>query len=148
VLYREPKGTILPVGGLDAGHTGYALAMIVELLTGGLAGLGRADATEGWGATVTVQVWDPEAFGGTVLLARQADWLVQACRSNPPRPGVDAVRVPGQRGLARRREQLKRGVELQEDIVPGLAPWTEKLGVPWPAALGAVETEARPAKPV
>ena len=148
VLFSDPKGTILPVGGLDAGHKGYALALIVELLTGGLAGLGRADATEGWGATVTVQVWDPEAFGGGVSLARQADWLVQACRSNPPRPGVDAVRVPGQRGLARRREQLKRGVELQEDILPALAPWAEKLGVPWPAALGAAEAKAGPAKPV
>ena len=121
--------------------------MIVELLTGGLAGLGRADATEGWGATVTVQVWDPEAFGGTASLARQADWLVQACRSNPPRPGIDAVRVPGQRGLARRREQLERGVELQEDIAPGLAPWAEKLGVRWPAALETAEAEPRPAEP-
>ncbi len=135
VLFNEPKGTILPTGGVDAGHKGYALALIVEMLTGALAGFGRADAKEGWGATVMVQVLDPAAFGGADAFARQADWLVAACRDNPPRPGVDAVRLPGQRGLARKREQLQRGVTLHEDIMPTLAPWASKLAVPLPAAL-------------
>ena len=51
MLFAEPKGTLLPLGGLDAGHKGYALALLVEMATGGLAGFGRADPTEGWGAT-------------------------------------------------------------------------------------------------
>ncbi len=106
VLFSEPRGTILPAGGIDAGHKGYALALIVEMLTGGLAGFGRADAKEGWGATVFVQAIDPAAFGGLDAFARQAEWIAQACRDNPPRAGVDAVRMPGERGLARRRDQL------------------------------------------
>ena len=61
VLFAEPPGTILPTGGVDAGHKGYALALIVEMLTGGLAGFGRADAKQGWGATVFVQAIDPAA---------------------------------------------------------------------------------------
>ena len=133
VLFREPRGTILPTGGIDAGHKGYALALIVEMLTGGLAGYGRADPKEGWGATVCVQVWDPAAFGGTDGFLRQAQWLADACRSNPPRPGVDTVRLPGARALVRRREQLEHGVALHESIVPALAPWAEKLKVEWPA---------------
>ena len=64
VLFTEPKGTLLPLGGLEAGHKGYALALLVEAATGALAGYGRADASEGWGATVFVQVLDPAAFGG------------------------------------------------------------------------------------
>ncbi len=135
VLFSDPKGTILPTGGLDAGHKGYALALIVEMLTGGLAGFGRADPKEGWGATVMVQAFDPEAFGGRAGFERQADWLVAACRSNPPRPGVDAVRLPGQRGLALKREQQRLGVALHGDIVPALAPWADKLKVAWPAVL-------------
>lgn len=135
VLFTEPKGTILPTGGVDAGHKGYALALIVEMLTGGLAGFGRADPREGWGATVVVQVWDPDAFGGTVAFRRQADWLVEACRTNPPRPGVDAVRLPGERGLALKREQQRAGVRLHDDIVPALEPWLRKLRVEWPAPL-------------
>lgn len=135
VLFTSPVGTILPTGGLDAGHKGYALALLVEMLTGGLAGFGRADPKEGWGATVIVQVWDPAAFGGLEQFVRQADWLAAACRSNPPRPGVDAVRLPGQRGLALKREQLRNGIALHEDIVPALAPWARKLRVELPAAL-------------
>lgn len=129
VLFTEPRGTILPTGGVDAGHKGYALALVVEMLTGALAGRGRADPKEGWGATVFVQVWDPEAFGGVEQFVRQADWLASACRGNPPRPGVDAVRLPGQRGLALKREQMRSGVALHEDIYPSLAPWAQKLGV-------------------
>ncbi len=135
VLFTEPRGTILPTGGVDAGHKGYALALIVEMLTGGLAGFGRADPKEGWGATVLVQAYDPAAFGGTAAFLRQADWLVAACRANPPRPGLGAVRVPGQRGLALKREQLQHGIALQEDIMPALATWADKLKVRLPAAL-------------
>jgi len=135
VLFTEPKGTILPTGGLDAGHKGYALALIVEMLTGGLAGFGRADPKEGWGATVLVQAYDPAAFGGTAAFLRQADCLVAACRANPPRPGVGAVRLPGQRGLTLKREQLQRGVALHEDIVPALVPWADRLNVELPEAL-------------
>lgn len=135
VLFSEPRGTILPTGGLDAGHKGYALALIVEMLTGALAGHGRADLKEGWGATVCVQVWDPDAFGGREAFVRQAEWLAAACRDNPPRPGVDAVRLPGQRALARRRDQLAHGVALHESIVPALVPWAEKLKVELPTPL-------------
>ena len=135
VLFTEPRGTILPTGGVDAGHKGYALALIVEMLTGGLAGFGRADPKEGWGATVLVQAYDPAAFGGTAAFLRQANWLVAACRANPPRPGLGAVRVPGQRGLALKRDQLQHGIALQEDIMPALASWAGKLKVRLPAAL-------------
>ena len=135
VLFAEPPGTILPTGGVDAGHKGYALALIVEMLTGGLAGFGRADAKQGWGATVFVQAIDPAAFGGLTAFARQAEWIAQACRSNPTRASGDAVRLPGERGLARRRDQIAQGVALQADILPALAPWSTKLSVPMPRPL-------------
>lgn len=135
VLFTEPKGTILPTGGVDAGHKGYALALIVEMLTGALAGHGRADPREGWGATVFVQAIDTAAFGGSAAFERQADWLVDACRSSPPRPGAAAVRLPGQRGMELRRDQLQRGIALQADIMPALAPWSGKLKVGLPQPL-------------
>jgi len=135
VLFSDPCGTILPTGGIDAGHKGYALALIVEMLTGGLAGFGRADAKEGWGATVFVQAIDPAAFGGLDAFARQAEWIAQACRDNPPRAGFDTVRMPGERGLARRRDQLAHGVALHADILPSLKSWSEKLSVPMPVLM-------------
>lgn len=129
VLFTDPPGTILPLGGLDAGHKGYGLALLVEALTGALAGFGRADPKQGWGATVFVQALDPDAFGGRQAFVHQAEFIAAQCRGNPPRPGVDAVRLPGERALARRREQLAHGVQLHESILPALEPWAQKFGV-------------------
>ena len=130
-------GTLLPLGGLDAGHKGYALALLVEALTGGLAGFGRADPAEGWGATVFVQV---HRSGGVrrraKRYARQMDWLVDACHDATPRPGVERVRLPGENGLERYREQTANGVALFPAIMPALQPWAEKLDVPMPDGIG------------
>lgn len=134
VLSAQPPGTLLPLGGLSAGHKGYGLALLVEALTGGLAGHGRADPPEGWGATVYMTLLDPGAFAGGAAFARQTDWIAEACRSNPPRPGVDAVRMPGDRGLALRERQLQEGVRLHETIAPVLREWAARFDVPFPAA--------------
>jgi len=135
VLFGDPKGTLLPLGGLEAGHKGFGLALLVEALTAGLAGHGRADPSEGWGATVFVQVLDPHAFGGASAFARQMDWLVAACHDAKPRPGGPKVRLPGERGLAVLREQSAAGVALYPSIMPTLAPWGQKLGVTPPTSL-------------
>jgi L-lactate dehydrogenase len=134
VLFTQPPGTILPLGGLDAGHKGYGLALTIEALTGGLSGHGRADPSEGWGATVFVQVYDPSAFAGTDAFLRQSDWVVDACHASKPRDPARPVRLPGERGLARRREQLQQGVALHPAIMPSLRAWAEKLDVAAPAA--------------
>ena len=133
VLFATPKGTLLPLGGLDTGHKGFALALLVEALTAGLTGFGRADPSEGWGATVFVQVLDPDAFGGRDAFVRQMDGLVAACHDATPRPGGPPVRMPGENGMKRFREQTANGVVLHPSILPGLAPWAAKLGVAAPA---------------
>ena len=136
-LFTSPPGTILPLGGTEAGHKGYGLALMVEALTGGLTGFGRADPKEGWGATVFVQVFDPDAFGGRAALQRQMQSIADSCRGNPPRPGMGAVRMPGDGGLARRREQLQSGVCLAPEIMPTLSTWAGKWGVALPEPLPA-----------
>jgi len=134
VLFNEPRGTLLPLGGLEAGHKGFALALLIEALTGGLSGHGRADPSEGWGATVFVQVLDPGGFGGRDAFVRQTQSLADPCHAATARPGVARVRLPGERALARSREQSEHGVELHPTILPAIAPWAEKLEVAMPAA--------------
>jgi LDH2 family malate/lactate/ureidoglycolate dehydrogenase len=134
VLFREPKGGLLPIGGVDHGHKGYALGLLVEALTSGLSGHGRADPNEGWAADVYVQVFDPALYGGREDFLRQTEWVADACRKTAPRPGFDRVRLPGEAGLRRREKQLADGVELYPGIMPALAPWSEKLGVAPPKA--------------
>ena len=134
-LFAQPPGTILPLGGLDAGHKGYGLALMIEALTGGLAGFGRADVAEGWGATVWLQIYDPSAFAGLGAFTWQTDWIVRACHGSAPRDPSQPVRLPGERALARKREQLANGVALQPGILAALMPWARKFGVEMPQAL-------------
>ncbi len=131
-LFTDPPGTLLPTGGTDHGHKGYGLALLIESLTQGLSGFGRADAPGGWGASVFVQVYDPAAFGGADAFLRQTSWLAEACKNTLPVPGVDAVRLPGQRGLERKRLALIEGVSLYPGILDGLKPSAAKLGVELP----------------
>ncbi|MFB9949146.1 Ldh family oxidoreductase [Rhizobium puerariae] len=137
---RDPKvleagGTLLPTGGLDHGQKGYGMALFAEALTQGLAGYGRADAPKGTNAAVTVQVWDPEAFGGRDAFLKQTGWLADACHANPPRSGVAKVRLPGEAALARRKSALENGVALHAGIIESLAPHAERLGVALPRPL-------------
>lgn len=133
-MFTDPPGTMLPLGGLEAGHKGFALALMVEVLTSGLTGLGRADKVTGGGTPVFLQLIDPDAFAGKAALQREAGWLAQACRESRPRPGVQAVRVPGDGAAAKRRAQLAEGVDLYPSIMPELVRAAEKAGVALPKA--------------
>jgi LDH2 family malate/lactate/ureidoglycolate dehydrogenase len=132
VLFQEPRGTILPLGGIDSGHKGYGLSLLVEALTGGLSGHGRADAGEGWGATVFLQVIDPAAFAGRAAFLRQMDEVARRCHASRPAREGQPVRLPGEKGFALAREMLEQGVRLHPSILPALKPWAEKLGVAMP----------------
>ena len=137
VLSADPPGTILPLGGMNAGHKGFGLALIVEALTGGLAGHGRADPADGWGATVYMTLHDPSAFGGTADFVRQTDWLGDACRDNPPRPGTGSVRMPGDRSLALMKSQTRDGIQLHASIPRLLQECGRRYDLDLPAPLPA-----------
>ncbi|MET0962910.1 MAG: Ldh family oxidoreductase [Noviherbaspirillum sp.] len=126
-------GSLLPVGGLDHGHKGYSLALLVEALTQGLGGYGRSDQPSGTSVSVFLQVIDPTAFGGRAQFQKQTTWLADACRSNPPRPGTDRVRVPGDRAYACKRDALAHGVPLEGAIINGLRPYADRFGLILPA---------------
>ncbi len=131
----ERGGSLLPLGGVSKGHKGFGLALIVEMLTQGLSGRGRADALPETSQTLFIQVIDPDAFGGREAFLRQSSWLADACRANRPAPGVDAVRMPGDRAARRRREALARGVELAPGIATLLIEEAARLGVPVPCSI-------------
>lgn len=135
VLFAEPPGTLLPLGGREYGHKGYGLALTIEALSQGLSGHGRADRPTGWGASVYVQVMDPAAFGGAEDFMRQTGFVAAACRSNPPAPGVEAVRLPGQAALARKRKALADGLLLHPGIMDALLPFAEEFDLPTPAPI-------------
>lgn len=132
VIVADPPGTILPLGGLEAGHKGFSIGLMVELLTGCLSGRGRAEGGDGWSAAVFILVIEPSAFGGAEDFRREVEALAGLCRSAEPRPGFDRVDMPGSRALARRDRQRSGGVSLSAGIVAGLAESAERFGLAMP----------------
>ncbi|UXT51456.1 Ldh family oxidoreductase [Agrobacterium tumefaciens] len=128
-------GSLLPVGGLDHGHKGYAMALLVEALTQGLSGVGRKDKLTGIAMNTFLQVMDPAAFGGSDAFLDETTWLIDACHANPPRPGVDAVRVPGDRARVRVEDARTAGVALDPVIVAALEPYAQRIGETFPPSV-------------
>jgi L-lactate dehydrogenase len=135
ILFEGRGGSLLPLGGLDLGYKGFALALFVEAITSGLSGHGRADDPKRWGASVFLQLINPGCFGGREGFLRETTFLAQSCLDTPVPAGKPPVRLPGQGALARRAAQLANGVELYPSIMPALAPWAETLKVTPPFSL-------------
>ncbi len=133
VLFNGQGGSLLPLGGLDLGHKGFALSLLVEAMTSALGGHGRADDVKRWGASVFLQIINPAFFGGRDAFLRETSFFAQSCAATPARPGQPPVRVPGQGALACRAAQLAHGVSLYPTIMPALLPWAERLHVPVPS---------------
>jgi LDH2 family malate/lactate/ureidoglycolate dehydrogenase len=132
VMAAGASGAILPLGGVELGHKGFALGLLVEALTSGLSGFGRADGAEQWGASVFMLVLDPGAFAGSAAFERETGWLADACRFAAPRVAGSGVRMPGARAQALRDMQLRSGVALHPETLAGLESWATRLGVPLP----------------
>jgi LDH2 family malate/lactate/ureidoglycolate dehydrogenase len=136
------NGAILPLGGTELGHKGFALGLIVEVLTSALSGFGRADLVDQDGAAVFLQLINPDSFGGLSRFIREAQWLVDSCRSAAPIPGGPGVRMPGERGLELRKQQISAGVTLRPETVSALRRLADEFGVAMPPALGEVDADA------
>jgi L-lactate dehydrogenase len=125
----DPRGSLLLLGGLDYGHKGFGLALMVEALTQGLSGFGRKDTEKRWGGNVFLQVIDPEAFAGREAFLEQMDYLTDRCHANAPlREGVP-VRMPGELAENRIAEALARGLTVPESTLAALGACAERLGI-------------------
>lgn len=125
----DKGGSLMPLGGMEKGHKGYAMALLVEALSHGMSGFGRMGEVEEGSLSVFVQVSDPDAFGGADSFRKQMSYLADACRSNPPRSGVDAVRVPGDAAMTKWRDAQENGVVLSAKIADGLEKAAGQFGL-------------------
>jgi LDH2 family malate/lactate/ureidoglycolate dehydrogenase len=128
-LLGEPKGAILPVGGMALGHKGFAFSILVEALTTSHAGVGRAGPERAAGSNTFLMLIDPGAFGGGDAFRDEAGALAAWCRSAAPVDPERPVRMPGDRAARHWAEQMANGVRLHEEV-PGLyTPVFERYGI-------------------
>lgn len=129
VLDATPPGTLMPLGGAEFGYKGFAFGLLVEAFALALAGFGR-DAPRQRGAQgVFLQVLTPGAFGhGRDAFLASMSHLVAQCHAGPSAQGA-SIRLPGERALARKRQQLEHGLALDADLPALLDAWARRLGL-------------------
>jgi uncharacterized oxidoreductase len=133
VLYGDPPGTILPMGGTQA-YKGFGLAFLIELLCSGLSGAPAASAkpTGPKGNAAFFLIVSPGHAAGASHLFDEARQLEEYVRNVPRKAGVDEITLPGdpeRRAVAARRE---RGLELDAGNWAALTKLAASLGVAAP----------------
>src|SRR5499427_1704547 len=131
---REPRGSIQLIGGLEYGHKGFGMALMIEALSQGLSGHGRRDAPNQWGGNVFLQVLDPEFFAGRKNFVDQMDFLSERCRANPPIRADRPVRMPGDAAARAIAAATKDGIAYDPAAWTAIGRCAQELGVPLPAS--------------
>ncbi len=132
---HQPPSTILPLGGLDSGHKGFALGIMVEALTNALGGDGYYKNPTRWSASVFMQIINPSFFGGSEAFKQEMQFFSERCSQSKPAPGISQVRLPGSRAMALKEEQRKLGLRLYPAIMQQIEPWARKLQVSLPSSI-------------
>ncbi|MBV8166027.1 MAG: Ldh family oxidoreductase [Alphaproteobacteria bacterium] len=130
---RANEGFLLPIGG----YKGYGLALVVGLLAGTLNGaaMGRdvidfnADAETPTNTGQAVVAIDPAAFGEPEDFKSAVDKLVRDLRAAERMPGVDRIRVPGERSHETMLTQKRDGIALPPALVSTLDRVAEQLEI-------------------
>ena len=115
-------GLLLPF----AGHKGYSLAVVVQLLAVGLSGGERAD---GRGSCLTVLAIDPGAFRPPDEFARYAETVAERLKAVPPAPGFSEVLVPGEPEARTREARSRDGIPLPDRTWEAIQATARELGV-------------------
>ena len=128
-FYGPPRGAILPLGA-GAGHKGYALGVMIEMLAGGLTGAGYvSDESESFGNGVLFQVMNIAAFEDVDDFKRRTRGLIAHVKSSRPRPGFSEVLFPGEPEYRAALLRKRAGIELPEALWADIAALADELGV-------------------
>ncbi len=139
-LDGEGRPTLDPVEALEgmlvpaAGHKGYGLAVMWEVLTGALAGLLRADDRAAGPVRTTslfVLAIDPRVSGSHEQFIESVDDLIDRIHASPPGPGVERVYAPGERGFITAEERAQTGIPISAARIVELRALGEGHGVAW-----------------
>jgi len=133
VLYHEPLGTILPLGGAQA-YKGFGLGLLLDMLAGGLSGgpCSNPDAPRMVCNAVFFLVMDVEQFAGAEHFLREVTTLAEAVRSCPRAEGVNEILCPGDPERKQRQTRVQNGIPLDDGTWSQLSAAATQRRVPIP----------------
>jgi uncharacterized oxidoreductase len=136
VLYRDPRGTILPLGGAQA-YKGFGIGLLLDMFVGGLSGAScsRPGAPNLSANAVLFIVLDVDQFAGASHFLTEVTDLAAAVRSCPRVEGVQEILLPGD---PERREKARRsaaGITLDDGTWGQLVAVAARLKVAVPGSV-------------
>jgi uncharacterized oxidoreductase len=130
VLYREPPGTILPLGGAQA-YKGFGISLLLDMFTGGLSGApcstpGAPNLTAN---AVLFIVLDVNQFAGSAHFLREVTNLAANIRTCPKANHDQEITLPGDPERREKAKRLRDGISLDERTWGQLVGLARELGV-------------------
>lgn len=135
VLFSDPRGALLPMGGAQ-GYKGFGLSMMIDCLTAGLSGGFAPPAPAGTDDTnnAVLTIWNPEFFAGFDHITDETEKYGDHVRATPPIDPAHPVRVAGDKSRHEMEKRRENGIPLDNGTLGLLARYAEKNGVTIPDA--------------
>jgi ureidoglycolate dehydrogenase (NAD+) len=129
-------GTLLPM----AGHKGYGLAVMVEVLASVLTGAAMTNGVKSWvldldqctdegHAFIALDIgamMPPEAF------RTRMDAMIRGIKDSPKARGSERIYLPGEMEWEKREDALRNGINLPQDVIANLVKMGEELKIGQP----------------
>jgi ureidoglycolate dehydrogenase (NAD+) len=126
-------GALLPM----AGHKGYGIGLLVEVLTGVLGGGAFGSDVRSWvfgdaepvNQSHTFIAIHVGAFEPVAEFKERTDALIRQIKNAPKAKGADRIWLPGEKEWEYRAEALAKGIALPGDVRANLKGLAEDLGM-------------------
>ena len=143
-IINKAGGGILPLGGskeITGSHKGYGLGMIVEILTGIIAGGVTSNhvAHSGNGST-SESFWaiDYGMFGDKKAMKDNMSTLLEELRNSEKAAGQTRIYTHGEKEMESTAEKLKTGLPANEKTISEMKMIGESLGIDFEKYFGKV----------
>jgi uncharacterized oxidoreductase len=125
-FYAEPPGAILPM----AGHKGYALSFLVEVLAGALTGGSCSDpAVKRVANNMLTILVDPNAFRAHEEFRREIERFIAHVKACPTAEPDGEILAPGEPEARARARRLAEGIDLDDTTREQIRATAGSLGL-------------------
>jgi len=132
---QAAEGALAPFGE----HKGYGLGLILGLLAGPLLGakvgktLGQAVKEGHYDKGELLIAIDPATFGDPALFRTTVEAHIAEIKAVKKAPGVEEIRVPGERSFAERERRIRAGVPVEDGLWEQVGELAQEFEISLPA---------------
>lgn len=131
-VYHEKMASILPLGGIQFGHKGHGLAMIMEMIVGPLTLAGCTnDQGSGGGGALIIAI-DIEKFTDSETFLDQVEEFASYVTSATPLPDHEKIYAPGEIEEEVKSRLEREGIPIPESTWIEIKEIAEQLSVDLP----------------